>query len=91
MNPTIYYPMAIVYEKGREPYLWSPSDPCLKFAQAKSALRWYLQNYDVFPVVTWIQSYTKGTSKDLDITYYVDAFGLTKYPDMGHTINESEV
>lgn len=74
-----YFPMAILYEKGRDPWLWSPYESLMSEAEAQDEFQKFLNNYpDVAVVASWMQEYDheNDTMREYDIKYYVNVLGI---------------
>lgn len=53
----------------------------LSIDEAECAIKFFLETYNVKPVVTWIQKYLDdGTREDIQKKLYTNAFGLMKTP-----------
>ena len=74
-----YSPMAILYEKDRDPWLWSPYESLMSEEAAHKEFTDLLNNYpEVAVIASWMQEYDheSGVMREYAIKYYVNVMGI---------------
>ena len=75
----LYSPVAILYEKDKEPWLWSPYEMLCTEERAKHEFTEFLNNYpEVAVIASWIQELDQesGVMREYGIKYYVNVMGI---------------